>query len=135
MRRRRRPSAPLVISILALSVALGGGALAAIPDPTGEVHFCYSKRTGAVQVINANTDTVDCQKNWKNFNIDASPTDLVSPSGEFSVKVTDTSITLGGDGATIVLQKDGQIKLNSTSDVTVRATGSINLQATRVNQP
>lgn len=133
--RRRRPSPALVVSTLALIVALGGGALAAIPDPTGEVHFCYSKKTGAVQVVNANTDTVDCQRNWKNFNIDATPTDLASPSGEFTVKVTDTGITLGGDGATIVLQKDGQIKLSSTSDVTVKASGNINLQATRVNQP
>jgi hypothetical protein len=131
----RRPSAPLVVSILALIAALGGGALAAIPDPTGEVHFCYSKKTGAVQVVNANTDTVDCQRNWKNFNIDASPTTLESPSGNFSVTVTDSGITLGGGGATIVLQKDGQIKLNSVSDVTVKAAGNINLQAARVNQP
>jgi hypothetical protein len=133
--RRHRPSPALIVSTLALIVALGGGALAAIPDPSGEVHFCYSKKTGAVQVVNANTDTVDCQRNWKNFNIDASPTVLQSLSGEFSVKVTDTGITLGGDGATIVLQKDGQIKLNSSSDVTVKASGNINLQATRVNQP
>jgi archaellum component FlaF (FlaF/FlaG flagellin family) len=85
--------------------------------------------------VNANTDTVDCQRNWKNFNIDASPTTLESPSGNFSVTVTDSGITLGGGGATIVLQKDGQIKLNSVSDVTVKAAGNINLQAARVNQP
>ena len=132
---RCRPSAALVISILALSVALGGGALVAIPDPSGDVHFCYSKRTGAVQVINANTDTVDCQRNWKNFNIDTSPTVLQSLNGEFRVKVTDTGITLRGDAASIVLQKDGQIKLTSSSDLTVTAIGNINLQATRVNQP
>ena len=133
MRRHRPPG--LGIAILALIVALGGGALAAVPDPSGDVHFCYSKRTGAVQVVNANTDTVDCQRNWKNFNIDTSPTVLQSPNGEFRVKVTDTGITLRGDAASIVLQKDGQIKLTSSSDVTVKASGNINLQATRVNQP
>ena len=133
--RNRRPSAALVVSIVALIVALGGGALAAIPDPSGDVHFCYSKKTGNVQVINANTDTVDCQKGWKNFNIDASPTVLQSPNGEFSVKVTDTGITLGGDGATVVMQRDGQVKVTSPSDVTIKASGQINLQASRVNQP
>src|SRR4051794_10117076 len=84
--RRQRPSAALVVSIIALIVALGGGALAAIPDPSGDVHFCYSKKTGNVQVINANTDTVDCQKGWKNFNLDASTTILQSPNGDFTVR-------------------------------------------------
>src|SRR5689334_986571 len=79
---RQRPSAALVVAILALIAALGGGALAAIPDPSGDVHFCYSKKTGNVQVVNANTDIVDCQKGWKNFNLDASPTVLQSPNGD-----------------------------------------------------
>ena len=132
---RHRPSPALVVSCIALVVALGGGAIAAIPDPSGDVHFCYSKKTGNVQVINANTDTVDCQKGWRNFNLDASPTGLESPNGDFAVRVTDSGITAGGAGASVVIQRDGQIKVTSPTNVTIKASGQINLQASQVNQP
>jgi hypothetical protein len=40
--RPRRPTAPLVISVLALVAALGGVAYSAIPDPMGVIHGCYT---------------------------------------------------------------------------------------------
>ena len=39
--RPRRPTAPLVLSVLALVAALGGVAYSAIPDPMGVIHGCY----------------------------------------------------------------------------------------------
>jgi hypothetical protein len=40
--RPRRPTAPLVISVLALMVALGGVAYSSIPDASGVIHGCYT---------------------------------------------------------------------------------------------
>jgi hypothetical protein len=48
---RLRPSPALLVAIVALAVALGGVAYAAIPDSAGVIHGCYS-RTGALSVIN-----------------------------------------------------------------------------------
>ena len=39
--RPRHPTAPLVLSALALTVALGGVAYSNIPDPMGVIHGCY----------------------------------------------------------------------------------------------
>ena len=39
--RPRRPTAAFVLSALALTVALGGVAYSAIPDPMGVIHGCY----------------------------------------------------------------------------------------------
>lgn len=47
----RSPSPALAVSLLALVVALGGAAWAAIPGPEGIIHGCYNKRTGALRVI------------------------------------------------------------------------------------
>ncbi len=57
------------------------------------------------------------------------------PSAALVISILALIVALRGDAASIVLQKDGQIKLTSSSDVTVKASGNINLQATRVNQP
>jgi hypothetical protein len=50
----RRPSPALVISLIALFAALGGGAYAAlsgIPDSRGVFHGCVNTRTGALRVV------------------------------------------------------------------------------------
>jgi hypothetical protein len=44
--RPRRPTAPLVLSVLALVAALGGVAYSAIPDPMGVIHGCYTNSGG-----------------------------------------------------------------------------------------
>lgn len=51
LRSRRRPSPPLIISAVALFVALGGIASAAIPAPDGAITGCYTKKTGALRVV------------------------------------------------------------------------------------
>jgi Phage Tail Collar Domain len=48
--RRHRPTPALVISVVALVVALGGVASATIPGDNGEIHACYNAQ-GALRVI------------------------------------------------------------------------------------
>ncbi len=49
--RARRPSPALVVALLALVVAMAGGALAAIPGKDGVVHTCYPKSGGRLRVV------------------------------------------------------------------------------------
>lgn len=50
----RRPSPALVVAFIALLLALGGVAFAAIPDSDdGEIHGCYANNNGALRVIDA----------------------------------------------------------------------------------
>jgi hypothetical protein len=57
LRSVRRPSPAMVVAFIALLVAGGGAAVAAIPDSDdGEIHGCYSTRpgsTGNLRVIDA----------------------------------------------------------------------------------
>jgi hypothetical protein len=48
--RRHRPTPALVISVVALVIALGGVASATIPGDNGEIHACYNAQ-GALRVI------------------------------------------------------------------------------------
>jgi hypothetical protein len=50
--KRRRPSAALIVAILALIAALGGVAIASIPSADGTIHGCYNGQ-GALRVIDA----------------------------------------------------------------------------------
>ena len=64
--RPRRPTAPLVLSVLALVAALGGVAYSAIPDPMGVIHGCYANMRGAVRIIDsaASCDAGETALNW-----------------------------------------------------------------------
>ena len=54
VRSVRRPSPAMVVAFIALLVAGGGAAVAAIPDSDdAEIHGCYTTRTGALRVIDA----------------------------------------------------------------------------------
>jgi hypothetical protein len=48
---RFRPSPAVVVSVAALTVALGGVASATIPDSSGVIHGCYKKHHGQLRVI------------------------------------------------------------------------------------
>jgi hypothetical protein len=48
---RRRPSPALIVSIIALVLAMGGFAVAAIPDSSGVVHGCYKKKKGTLRLV------------------------------------------------------------------------------------
>ena len=50
---RFRPSPAVLVSVAALTVALGGVAYATIPDSSGVIHGCYQKNVGNLRVINS----------------------------------------------------------------------------------
>jgi hypothetical protein len=51
MRRPRKPSPALVVSLIALVAAVSGLAIAAVPDSRGRIAACYSKKTGSVRLL------------------------------------------------------------------------------------
>jgi len=64
--RPRRPTAPLVISVLALVAALGGVAYSAIPDPMGVIHGCYTNSGRTLRVIDSTESCLGSETalNW-----------------------------------------------------------------------
>jgi hypothetical protein len=127
----RRPSPALVVACFALIVALGGSAIAAIPDPSGEVHFCYSPKTGEVKVVTENQDDPDCQRRWKSFDIEALPDSLQSANGDFAVKATNTGVVLSGGGQSLRLDATG-ITVTSSAKVTVQGAGPVKVNGATV---
>jgi hypothetical protein len=51
MRRLRKPSPALAVSLIALVAALGGFAIAAVPDSRGRIAACYAKKTGKLHLL------------------------------------------------------------------------------------
>src|SRR3954452_18271205 len=49
--RLKRPSPAMVVAIVALVLAAGGFAVAAIPSADGTIHGCYKKDGGALRVV------------------------------------------------------------------------------------
>src|SRR2546422_1037611 len=50
----RRPSPGVLVALIAVVLAVGGFAFAAIPDQSGVIHACYKKKKGALRVVGAN---------------------------------------------------------------------------------
>jgi hypothetical protein len=61
------PSPALVVAFIALLVAVGGAAFAAIPDTAGVVHACYQKNGGGMRVVDTTRrgSTRKCRKSEK----------------------------------------------------------------------
>jgi hypothetical protein len=127
---RRRPSPTLIVAFLALLVSASGVAFGTIPAKDGDVHVCYSKKTGAVEVVNTQKDTFDCEKNWNGLIIDTAPTSLTSPDGRFKVEATNTGARLSGPDGSVEVT-NGQVKL-SASLIRQSATGMVDIQASGV---
>jgi len=51
MRRRSLPSPALVVALVALVAAVGGYAIAAVPDKNGRIPACYGKKSGDLRVL------------------------------------------------------------------------------------
>jgi hypothetical protein len=51
MRRLRKPSPVLVVSLIALVAAVGGLAIAAVPDSRGRIAACYAKTSGKLRLL------------------------------------------------------------------------------------
>src|SRR6476619_2153830 len=51
MRRLTKPSPALLVALLALVAAIGGLAVADVPDSQGRIAACYVKKTGKVRLL------------------------------------------------------------------------------------
>jgi hypothetical protein len=82
--RPRRPTAPLVLSVLALVAALGGVAYSAIPDPMGVIHGCYPNSGGrTLRIIDSSAESClgsETALNW-NQQGPAGPAGAQGPEG------------------------------------------------------
>jgi hypothetical protein len=127
----RRPSPALVVAFLALVASLSGVALAAIPAKDGDVHACYSRATGAIELVNTQSDKFDCEHNWRGFAWDTKPTELVSPNGDYRVSVTNDGVKLSSPGGGIDLTA-AKVTVRGTVDVDVKAAGRLTLRGSDV---
>jgi hypothetical protein len=129
---RRRPSPTLIVAFLALLVSASGVAFGTIPARDGDVHVCYSKKTGDVQFVNTQKDQFACEQNWRGLIIDTDPTSLTSPDGRFKVEATNTGARLSGpDGSVEVVS--GQVKVNGKK-VTIASDTSFEVNATSIRE-
>jgi hypothetical protein len=129
---RRRPSPALIVAFLALVVSLTGVAFGTIPAKDGDIHACYSKKTGDIQLVNTQKDSFDCEKNWKGLIIDTEPTSLTSPDGRFKVEATNTGARLSGPDTSVELA-NGQVKINGKK-VTVTSDTSFDVTASSIRE-
>ena len=81
--RPRRPTAAFVLSALALTVALGGVAYSAIPDPMGVIHGCYTNNPGRTLRIIDSTESCPGGETALNWNQQgpAGPAGATGPAG------------------------------------------------------
>src|SRR5436853_7661065 len=100
---RRRSSPALVVAFLALLVSVTGVAFGTIPARDGDIHACYSKKTGDVELVNTQKDQFGCPHNWRGLIIDTTPTSLTSPDGRFQVEVSNSGVSMTGPNTSLEL--------------------------------
>jgi hypothetical protein len=125
---RRRPSPALIVAFLALLVSVSGVAFGTIPAKDGDIHACYSKKTGDVEFVNTQKDQFGCPQNWRGLIIDTTPTSLKSPDGRFKVEATNTGARITGpDGSVEVASGEVTIngkKVSIASDTSLQTSAS-----------
>ena len=79
--RKHRPSPGTAFGFAALMVALGGVALAAIPDTNGTIHGCFQKSNGNLRVVESagNCRTSETPISW-NQQVELRSGDGIEPS-------------------------------------------------------
>jgi len=58
--KRFRPTPSMAIAFAALAIAIGGVAIAAIPDSEGVIHGCYGNTNGNLRVVESDSN---CRRN------------------------------------------------------------------------
>lgn len=129
---RRRPSPALIVAFLALLVSASGVAFGTIPARDGDIHVCYSKKTGNVDFVNTQRDTFDCQQNWRGLIIDTTPTSLTSPDGRFTVEATNSGARLSGPDGSVEVA-GGVVNINGKK-VTIGSDTSVNVNASSIRE-
>jgi hypothetical protein len=129
---RRRPSPTLIVAFLALLVSASGVAFGTIPARDGDIHVCYSKKTGDVEFVNTQRDKFDCEQNWRGLIIDTAPTTLTSPDGRFKVEATNTGARLSGPDGSVEVTS-GLVKVNGRK-VTMSSDTSFEVAANSIRE-
>lgn len=111
----RRPSAALVVAFLALLISLGGVSFAAIPARDGDIHACYSKKTGAIELVDTQRDRFSCERNWKGIAIDTTPARLLPPGVTFNPRTTQSVVEAAPSGPRLT-SPNGQFSLEVEND-------------------
>src|SRR4051794_14831258 len=128
-----RPSPALVIAFVALVASVSGVAFAAIPAKDGDIHACYSTKTGALQLINTQKDSFDCEKSWKGLTIDTSPTKLVSPDGNFTVEATNSGARLTGPNSVVEVNPEG-VTITGSGTVDIKSPGVVRIRGSQIQE-
>ena len=146
----RRPSPALVLAFLALLVSVSGVAFAAIPARDGDIHACYDKKGGAIELVDTQRDKIRCDRNWRPLIIDTTPSQLTrpgptgritvppveasstasrltSPNGQFKIEATNTGARMIGPKGVIEV---GESKVSVLGDVPVEVTGGTTVSVT-----
>jgi hypothetical protein len=128
-----RPSPALLIAFIALVASLSGVAMATIPARDGDIHACYSTKTGSIELVNTQKDSFDCEKSWKGLIIDTSPTKLVSPDGNFTVEATNSGARLTGPNS-IVEVNGGGVTINGSAIVDIKSPGTVRIRGSQIQE-
>jgi hypothetical protein len=131
-RPRRRPSPALIVAFLALLVSVSGVAFGTIPARDGDIHACYSKKSGDVEFVNTQRDQFGCPQNWRGLIIDTSPTSLESPDGRFKIEVSNSGATMSGPNDSVELN-GSEVKVNGRK-VTVASDTSVDVRASSITE-
>jgi hypothetical protein len=126
----RRPSPTLIVAFLALLVSVSGVAFGTIPARDGDIHLCYSKKTGDVQLVDTQRDRFACEQNWRGAIVDTTPTSLVSPDRRFKVEATNSGARLTGPDGTVEVTADN-VRIVSADPVQVTSGQTLALRGRR----
>jgi hypothetical protein len=129
---RRRPSPALIVAFLALLVSVSGVAFGTIPARDGDIHACYSKKTGDVGLVNTQKDQFGCPHNWRGLIIDTTPTSLTSPDGRFTIDVSNTGARMSGPNTSVELTAS-DVNINGRK-VSVASDTSLEMRASEISE-
>jgi hypothetical protein len=129
---RRRPSPTLIVAFLALLVSASGVAFGTIPARDGDIHACYSKKTGDVEFVNTQKDQFGCQQNWRGLIIDTTPTALTSPDGRFRVEATNSGARLSGPNTSVEVT-GSDVSINGRR-VTIASDTNLDMSANSIRE-
>jgi hypothetical protein len=143
-----RPSPGTIFGLAALVVALGGAAIAAIPDSRGIIHACYHEANGKVRIVES---SAECRKQERALDWNQQgPAGPPGPPGSSGAAAFDeetsevstssnTPVALGGPSVTVTVPPSGLVSIFARAEIkAVRgpsggASGAINVTGTKLH--